>query len=216
MICVSLDERWGLNFLKSLNEIEFAEIRMDRMELTDEDIKEIFSQQKRLIATCRPGYLNEKKRAYYLLNAIEAGTSYVDIELESDSRFKKPIVELARKKDCKIIISYHDYKKTPTQDALYGIIRLCFAEGAHIAKIACRVNSISDAAKLIGILGVKEFENRLIVVGMGDSGRLVRIVAPFFGGLFTYASLTQGRETADGQIENAQLKKAMEVLISSV
>lgn len=214
MICISLDERWGLGFLKSLIDIEFAEIRMDRMNLSDIDIKEIFSQPKRLIATCRPGYLNEKKRANYLLNAIEAGASYVDIELEADSRLRRSIIELARIKGCNIIISYHDYEKTPSEDAICGIIRLCFAEGADIAKIACKVNSTVDAARLIGILGKKDFENRLIVVGMGDMGRIVRVVAPFFGGIFTYASFDMGKETAEGQIEITRLKKIMEVFNS--
>jgi len=212
MICISLDERWGLNFLKSLNNIEFAEIRMDRMNLTETDIKEIFSQPKRLIATCRPGYLSENKRLSYLLNAIEAGSSFVDIELASDSRFKKTVIDFARKKRCKIIISYHDYNKTPSQDVLTGIVRLCFVEGADIAKIACKINSVSDAARLIGILGNKDFENRLIVVGMGDKGRLVRAITPFFGGVFTYASMEKGKETADGQIENRELRNIVEVL----
>ncbi|HOL06162.1 MAG TPA: type I 3-dehydroquinate dehydratase [Syntrophorhabdaceae bacterium] len=212
MICVSLDERWGLSFLKSLDDVEFAEIRMDRMNLTNKDIKEIFSQPKRLIATCRPGYLNENKRLSYLLNAIEAGSSYVDIELESDSRFKKPIVDLAHKKGCTVIISHHDYIKTPSQEALNGIVRLCFVEGADIAKIACKVNSTSDAARLIGILGNKDFENKVIVAGMGDKGRLVRVIAPFLGGVFTYASMEKGKETAEGQIENKRLKRVFEVL----
>jgi len=212
MICISLDERWDLNFLKSLNNIEFAEIRMDRMDLTETDIKEIFSQPKKLIATCRPGYLSENKRLSYLLNAIEAGSSFIDIELESDSRIKKSVIDLARKKGCTIIISYHDYNKTPSQDALNGIVRLCLIEGAHIAKVACKINSVSDAARLLGILGNKDFENRLIVVGMGEKGRLVRAIASFFGGVFTYASMEKGKETADGQIENRELKHIVEVL----
>lgn len=212
MVCVSLDERYNVDFLKCLENIEFAEIRMDRMELTEKDIMEIFSQPKPLIATCRPGYLNDKKRLYYLLEAIKAGAAFVDIELESESKFKKTVVETAKKRQCSVIVSYHDFKKTPSNDALYGIIRLCFAEGADIAKIACKVNNTADAARLIGILGSSEFENRLIVIGMGEKGRIVRVVAPFFGGIFTYASMEEGKETAEGQLEVERLKGIMEAL----
>ncbi|MCX7965010.1 MAG: type I 3-dehydroquinate dehydratase [Syntrophorhabdaceae bacterium] len=212
MICVSLDERYSIDFLKSLVGIEFAEIRMDRMRLSDNDIYDIFSQPKQLIATCRPGYLNEMTRKDYLLKAIDAGATYVDIELESDSKFKKSIMESARKKTCKVIISYHNYKKTPSQDVLYGIIKLCFAEGADITKIACQVSSSTDAARLIGILGSSEFENRLIVIGMGAKGRLVRVITPFIGGLFTYASFEAGKETAEGQLNFTHLAEIMEVL----
>ncbi len=212
MICISLDERYDTSFLRSLHDIDFAEIKMDRMRLSDEDIRDIFSQPIRLIATCRSGYLIDSVRMEYFLKAIEAGASYVDIEVESDTRFKKSIIGAACKKGCKVIISYHDYMKTPSEGTLNEIVRLCFAEGAHIVKIACMVNSTSDAARLIGIFRNKEFEDKVIVMGMGDKGKLVRVVTPFIGGLFTYASLEKGKETAEGQIEHIRLRNAMEVL----
>ncbi|OGP64308.1 MAG: hypothetical protein A3K22_03285 [Deltaproteobacteria bacterium RBG_16_42_7] len=212
MICVSTDDLYQANNMITLNNIELAEIRMDRMVLTVQDIMRIFSQPVTCIATCRPGALDDQKRKEYLMAAIEAGAGYVDIEVESDNAFKSQIVQKARKKGCKVIISFHDYEKTPSVENLTGIISLCFSEGADIAKIACKANSECDSARLLGLLGQDEFIGRLLVVGMGEKGRITRIVAPYLGSPFTYASLTEGKETAEGQIEKDRLEMIMRQL----
>jgi 3-dehydroquinate dehydratase-1 len=212
MICVSLDERYSVNFLKALRNIDFAEIRMDRMALTGKDIADIFSQSVMLIATCRPGLLDNQKRKAYLIAAIDAGAKYVDIEVESDIAFKKEILEKAGSKGCKVIISYHDFEKTPGDERLKQIAALCFSEGADIVKIACKANSVMDSARLLGMLGQEDFKDRLVVAGMGNEGKITRIVAPFLGSLFTYASLAEGMQTAGGQIEKEKLEEIMRLL----
>jgi 3-dehydroquinate dehydratase-1 len=42
---------------------------------------------------------------------------------------------------------------------------------------------------------------------MGDLGRISRIVAPFMGAEFTYASLSEGEATAPGQISYERLSQ---------
>jgi 3-dehydroquinate dehydratase I len=212
MVCVSLDERYHVDFLKGLPDIGFAEIRMDRMTLTPEEIADIFSQPLALIATCRPGALDGQKRKAYLITAIEAGSAYVDIEIESDVVSKREIMEKAGSKGCKVIVSFHDFEKTPDYERLRQIVGLCLSEGADIVKIACKANSVMDSARLLGLLGEKDFKDRLIVVGMGEEGKITRIVAPLLGSLFTYASLTEGMQTAEGQTEKGHLEKIMRLL----
>ena len=55
MICVSLAEESVAGCLAALKEVDFAEIRIDKMRLTSADIPVLFSLSKTLIATCRPG-----------------------------------------------------------------------------------------------------------------------------------------------------------------
>ncbi|MCX5807634.1 MAG: type I 3-dehydroquinate dehydratase [Proteobacteria bacterium] len=212
MICVSMDEQYNINYLKSLMNIDIAEIRMDRMILAPEDIADIFSQPVTFVATCRPGTLDDQKRKAYLIAAIEAGAKYVDIEVESDIAFKRDILEKAGSKGCKVIVSFHDFEQTPANVKLRQIAALCFSEGADIAKIACKANSVMDSARLLGLPGQEDFKDRLIVVGMGKEGKITRIVAPLLGSLFTYASLAEGMQTTEGQIEKARLEEIMELL----
>jgi 3-dehydroquinate dehydratase-1 len=209
MVCVSLDERYPVDFLKKLHDIDFAEIRMDRMALAPEDIADIFSQPVMLIATCRPGELDNQKRKAYLIAAIEAGAKYVDVEVELDIVSKREIMKSAVSKGCKVIISFHDFDNTPGDEKLKQIAALCFSEGADIVKIACKANSVMDSARLVGLLGQEDFRNRLIMVGMGEEGKITRIIGPLLGSPFTYASIAEGMQTADGQIEKARLEKIM-------
>ena len=50
------------------------------------------------------------------------------------------------------------------------------------------------------------------MIGMGKKGRITRVVAPLVGSPFTFASLIEGRETAEGQIDKAALGSLMETL----
>jgi 3-dehydroquinate dehydratase I len=212
MICVSLDERCSVDFLKNLQNMDFAEIRMDRMILSAADVADIFSQSVTLIATCRPGLLDDQTRTAYLIAAIEAGAKYVDIEVESDITCKRDILKKAGSRGCKVIVSFHDFEKTPDDEKLRQITALCFSEGADIVKIACKVNSVMHSARLLGLLGQEDFKDRLVIVGMGKEGKITRIIAPLLGSLFTYASLAEGMQTADGQIERRHLEKIMRLL----
>lgn len=206
MICVSIAEDSVDRCLKALNGLDMAEIRMEGMSLSGKDIHEMFSQPVKLVATCRPGRMPDEKRMTYLMDAIHAGASYVDVEIESDAAWKREIVKAAQRRGCQVIMSFHDFEKTPGLESLKKIVSQCFGEGADIAKIACMVRSEQDNARLLGLLGMKRNKNKLLVVGMGEKGKITRIIAPFFGSPFSYASLSRGKETAEGQISKENLE----------
>jgi 3-dehydroquinate dehydratase-1 len=73
-----------------------------------------------------------------------------------------------------------------------------------MAKIATHVNVNRDNSK---ILSLYKAPGRLVAIGMGDLGRISRIVAPFLGAEFTYASLNEDVATAPGQISYEKLNK---------
>jgi len=204
-LCVSIGERTVDDCLKALREQEFAEVRIDLLENVGEaDVKRIFSGHSSLIATCRPGKIKDDGRKKLLLAAIGSGATFVDVEVEAADGWKAEIVAAARAKKCQIIVSFHDYKKTPTRGELKQIVDWCFESGADIAKIACQVNSDGENARLLGLL---DDRRKILVIGMGAKGRITRIVAPLLGSQFTFASANAGKETAEGQIaKNALLK----------
>jgi 3-dehydroquinate dehydratase-1 len=210
MICVSLAEPGLTECLAALEGLSFAEIRLDRMEgLSLEDVGTLFLRHKRLIATCTPGSLPDEARKERLLAAIGAGAAYVDVELESKEPYREEIIANAREQGCLVIISFHDHEKTPDRQALSAIVADAFQKGADIAKIACLVRSERDSARLLGLL---DDSGKIVVIGMGEKGRITRVVAPLLGSPFTFASLMEGRETARGQIDKATLERLMETL----
>ena len=207
MICVSLMEKNADDILKVLSGFDFAEVRLDGFRPTPDDAKKIFSHPGKLIATMRPGDRPDEERLAVLVAAIEAGADYVDVELDSPPLITEGIMAAARRYDCGVIVSFHDFAGTPTRKELGKIVDGCFSMGADIAKIACVTNSTGDCARLLGVL---DDERPIVAVGMGKLGRITRIAAPLLGSPFTFASPSIGKETAEGQIDASTLKRIME------
>ena len=203
MLCVSLAERSVAAMLRALRGVRFAEIRLDAVtDLTEEGVRTIFDRPARLMATFRPRGSSESRRIRWLASAIEAGAAYVDVEVETRPAYRRSLVGLARKKGCKVIMSYHDPRTTRSPAALEKMRERCFAAGADIVKIACLSRGRRDNARLLGLL---DDPRPTIVIGMGKAGSVTRIVAPLLGSPFTYAPSASGRKTAPGQIEAADL-----------
>jgi 3-dehydroquinate dehydratase I len=202
MICVSLAEQSLNDYLTNLKGVDFAEIRMDMTELTIPEVTQLFSAHPRLIATCRPGSFPDDHRRALLIAAIDAGAAYVDLEVESEDTYRETVLTVARSRGCTVIVSFHDYEKTPDRITLETTLAACFRAGADIAKIASVALSNRDNARLLGLLDLSE---KVVVVAMGPKGRIVRVAAPLLGSPFTFASLRPGRETADGQIDRETL-----------
>ena len=116
---------------------------------------------------------------------MELGASYVDIELESSDGFADRVKRITADHACDVIFSYHNFDNTPGGTELKGILEHCFDRGGDVAKIATSVNSQSDIRNLISLYGLP---GRKIVLGMGEAGRITRVVGPYLGGEFTFAS----------------------------
>ena len=221
MICVSVAEPTTERCIRELEGLEFAEVRLDCMKASMEDMQVIFSRPMRLIATFMPGNsqlksttaaADDETRKKFLVAAIQAGARYVDIEHDSDDSYREEIIGKARSKNCDVIISFHDFSGTPEEDTLEEIRQNCFRKGADIVKIACKVNTQGDNLKLLGLLDKKDYPGKTMVIGMGKKGKITRIAAPLLGSPFTFASLSKGRETAEGQIEKDVLQQLVKIL----
>lgn len=202
MICVSISDK---DFTKCLSQLEkplTAEIRLDKTEFTAAETDIVFALKKKLIATCRPGRFTDAERLEILKHAIAAGASMVDIEYESAEGYRKELMEYARRYHCDVIISYHNFEFTPETAKLEKIMKDSFAMGADVVKIATMVNQNRDNSRLLSLY---HLPGRLVALGMGELGKITRIVAPFLGAEFTFASPDGGDATAPGQICHTKL-----------
>src|SRR5512133_2162361 len=204
MICASITEKNVDKCIEAIRRVDMAEIRIDLAGYSNDDIKKIFSIRKKLIATFRPGKIKDNDRMEILKLAIESGALYVDIEYEAPAEYRNSIIDFAHKHQCDVIISYHNYDRTPELEELEKIVHEIYAMGADLAKVATHVNVNRDNSK---ILSLYKAPGRLVAIGMGDLGRISRIVAPFLGAEFTYASLSDSTATAPGQINYEKLNQ---------
>jgi 3-dehydroquinate dehydratase type I len=196
MICVSLA---GISFqecVKLISKTEFAEIRIDQLNLSDEQFSSLFAMKKKTIATCRPGKDNDQRLALLKL-AIESGAGYVDIEYESDDTFRKELLNYAHSHNTIAIISYHNFDSTPGSKELNAIIEQSFNWGADRVKITTTAQSQADCAR---VMALYENHKNIIAFCMGKTGSITRVAAPLLGADFTYASINKALATAPGQI----------------
>ena len=194
-ICLSLG---NLNFddiVTHLKNVAMAEIRIDLLNLNSKELETIFKLHKNLIATYRTKN-DFVTMVPILTHAISSGCAYVDIDINTPEAYLTKLIKAAQSNDCKIILSYHNFDKTPNTQSLISIADRLFSSGANIAKIACMAHKPSDCAR---ILGLYENYQNLMAFCMGPIGMITRIAAPMLGAPFTYASVGNW-ETAPGQL----------------
>lgn len=213
MICVAISDKDHRKCIATLSRVEMAEIRLDLTEFDDDAIDVVFAQKAVLIATCRPDNMTEKEQYFKLRRAIEAGAKYVDIEYEASDEQCEALIKIAKKHNCKVIISYHNYEETPGLRDLYKIVDECYEKGGDIAKVATMVNTSSDNGKILSLYSI---EKPLVAIGMGEKGKATRVMAPFLGAEFTFASEDDNGGTAPGQISYSEMKTLLKTLNSSI
>lgn len=209
MVCVAISEKNIDKCLKVLDHVEMAEIRLDLTGYNLDEIKKVFAHPVPTIATCRPDKLGKSEQLKRLSTAIEAGANYVDIEIEADEDLRQLLIAKAKKHSCKVIISYHNFDVTPGLKELFKIVDECFSMGADIAKLATFSKSKADNARLLSLYSN---ERPVIAIGMGESGKATRIMAPLLGAEFTFAAMDEGQETAPGQIKYSPMKNILNQL----
>ena len=108
MICTSLQHKTYEEILAILDrgEVEMAEIRLDRCDLTDEQIEDLFGNcDTPLIATCRIKEAGQAAAEHRLKTAIEAGARFADLEVEAPAQLSRYIQKLCRTSGTELIRS---------------------------------------------------------------------------------------------------------------
>jgi len=208
MFCISLADLSFAECKSFLGKTEYAELRLDLLSLSEDQIEELCSTPTKIIATCRPGKYDDYQRQQILIQAMDAGASYIDLEIENDRYFRKLMMDAAHERNCKVIISYHNYEITPSKRELLETVSIAKYMNADVIKLACQVNEIQDLLALISLYKTGE---PLVVVGMGELGKVLRVAAPKFGALFTFVATSEANATAPGQLSLEKMQKIYEL-----
>jgi 3-dehydroquinate dehydratase-1 len=196
MICVSISDPDQIGPVLEAG-VSLLEFRFDLMNQTPGSIYGSLPAGIRTVATCRPGRHTDPQRMRLLQECISLGAAFIDLELESDDKFLREMAETAGRNECEVICSHHDFKSTPPSGKLKELLEGCYGKGASVAKIATWINNKED---LIALLSLYSYPGRKIILGMGEMGRISRVLAPYLGSEFTFAAPSAGEETAPGQL----------------
>ena len=211
--CVSIGEKNPKKvksvLKKALSKSDYAEIRFDFLKKSDvpivlEDIKKNLS---RCVCTLRPksegglfvGKEDERKSILRLI--AEYNPYLLDVEFNTIQKDKKLATYLKKSKS-KLLISWHDFKKTPNESQLRTKFNK-MKKFSDVVKIVTVAKSVSDASRLLSLYSVKS-KSKTIAFCMGEQGKFSRILCLHLGSPFTYVSL--GKAIAPGQFSVDEIK----------
>ena len=207
MICTSIQNKELSEIQELLQNLEMAEIRLDRCALEDEDINVLFNESDvPLIATCRME--EESQAADILERAIQAGAKYADLEMEAPAAVGRRIREACRSCGTVLIRSYHNYECTPPREVLQSILERARSFGGEVVKIVTTATCKADIDTVMSLYR-QAAPGTLVAFCMGEIGRESRLEALKQGAPFTYACLSEEEATAPGQWTTEAMHRAV-------
>jgi 3-dehydroquinate dehydratase-1 len=126
-------------------------------------------------------------------------------DIESRSPLLEKVSALAVRHKKALIVSHHDFQKTPPADELRQMIRKASNHGA-IVKIATLVQTDADLATLRELLSEKQ-QVHICLLGMGKLGPQTRTLFPKLGSCLTYGYLDV--PVAPGQVPARELMREL-------
>lgn len=151
-----------------------------------------------------------------LTRAVEQpNVAAVDVELAAVEDCQ-PVIEAAAGTGVSIIVSVHDFEKTPERDELAAKLDQACEHG-DIGKLAVTANSRGDVLDLLSVTHEQTAAgNTVATMAMGESGRHSRAVAPLYGSRIGYAPVDPAAATAPGQYHLERLRSLVAALEDDV
>ena len=188
------------------NGARFLEFRLDHLPeaMAGIDLIRRFRQSQPdvfVLATCRHKQNHGEfagsveAQANILRASAEAGAIAVDLEIESAECLPAAAVSALRE-TAALVISYHNFDKTPP---LSPILRRLRRVPADVYKLACTASKPTDVTKFFDLLRA-DSDTPLVALAMSECGLPTRILGPSLGSLFSYAAPRGGHGTAPGQV----------------
>lgn len=228
-ICVPVVETTTEKIIQQIQELQncdLIELRIDFYE-NIHDLKQVHElllqvrQQTNLplLLTYRSlkegGHIQLSDQEYLSLvqTACQSGCiDIVDIELESGNMLVYQLVEIAHQNHVEVLMSYHDFEKTPAVMEMKERLEKMEIMGADICKIAVMPFSYKDVIQLLNT--TMEMSQRLtrplVTMSMGKIGKITRIVGELVGSSITFASV--GQSSAPGQLTLEDMQTLLEVI----
>ncbi|PJF02244.1 type I 3-dehydroquinate dehydratase [Acinetobacter seifertii] len=213
--------------IANTSDADLAEFRIDLLSFASDtkqvialghELKKILGH-KSMIATIRTknegGQLEISDADYgktyqaYLKNPF---MDWLDVEMFRDQKVVSEIVQKAHQKKVLVVMSNHDFQKTPSQDEIEKRLLKQDQMGADILKIAVMPKSKQDVFTLMNAtLKVSQQTTKpLLTMSMGQLGTISRVATANMGGSYSFGMI--GQASAPGQIDVTKLKQILQTV----
>ena len=196
-ICVIIVGKTLDDFLSHLKKAQliadFVELRSDYLEKIDPETVRTIKKHtyKKAIFCCRSyseggyfrGTFESQQEILQVGNSL--GFDYLDIDFTIANKIH------IQKKKTKTIISYHNFLHTPSLMVLNCLLKNMRPFKPDVFKFAVKTTQREDIKTLFQLLINKRSYENMIVVGMGEQGKIIRLLSPLLGGYLTFAAINE-------------------------
>lgn len=207
---------WRVDLFEGVGDLQQVAVMLSKLRTLLNNIPLLFTFRSH-----REGGNKEISDEYYLeLNcmAISSGMiDMVDVELFNRDVVRNSIVANAREHRVIVVMSNHDFEKTPNKDELVSRLRKMQEYGADIPKIAVMPTSVADVLTLLDATNTMKTmyaDRPIITMSMAGTGVVSRLTGELFGSAFTFAAGKTA--SAPGQIPVNDLRLVLDIIHRSM
>lgn len=226
MFCLTIAEKdlekAYLKIESFCDKTDIFELRVDALEkISQEELEKFLKNLKddlKLIFTIRSfkegGFkrISLDIRKNWILWAIRKPFYLVDIEWLLFKNYYEEISKNLSNYEG-ILVSYHNFKKKPKNKYLKNLLKEMKEKGVKKAKIVCWVKDEGEAEELLELIDFgKNLGMEVISFGMGENGKLSRVICLLKGAPFTYVCCHREEAVAPGQLDYFSAKDLFEKL----
>jgi 3-dehydroquinate dehydratase type I len=154
--------------------------------------------------------MNFKKRCG-VIELLDRQPAMLDLDIVSQR--KELLFALQNKITVSLIISYHNFRRTDSEQKLERIINSMEGFKPEIYKIAAFCQNENDVVRLLGLLlKLKNSGKKCIVLGIGRNGIITRIFGSLWGNELVYAPKVLAQQSAEGQLTKETLERLFNFL----
>jgi len=199
------------------SELDYADLLEYRIDLSPEkglkylkvELDKLSSHRKPIILTNRSSgeggeFMGSEDERINHMKSLLDYVNYIDVELSTVDHLRDMLIQKAKDKGVKSIVSFHDFTETPSGVWIESVLEKELSLG-DVAKVAFKVKNPGDIISLYhACLKMSEGSNRIIAIPMGSPfGRI-------FGVLFNVPIFYSG-DIAPGQLSARKTRELLDL-----
>lgn len=144
---------------------------------------------------------------------LEAARRPAALDVEQARGGTAELVARAHGAGLDAVVSHHDLRTTPADEAMLARLRAMADAGADITKLAVTPRGPRDVARLLGVTAraSEELDVAVATMSMGPLGAVSRLSGAVFGSALTFAT-AGGAPSAPGQLPIDRVRAVLDLL----
>lgn len=144
---------------------------------------------------------------------LEAARRPAALDVEQARGGTAELVVRAHGAGLDVVVSHHDLRATPADEAMLARLRAMADAGADVAKLAVVPRGPRDVARLLGVTAraSEELDVAVATMSMGPLGAVSRLSGAVFGSALTFAT-AGGAPSAPGQLPIDRVRAVLDLL----